>query len=195
MEILKITDSKLKIMLSAEDMKKYKLSRDSVDYNDAKTRRSFSEILSYVKSTHGFNTERDKVLIQFYPSKDGGSELFVTKLGLLSPASEKAIARSGRVTMLEAKRTLYLFDELPSLLRASALLGNGGAYKSSDVYLSDGGEYYLELCERGNDGNIGNATAKILEFARAVPPSSFPYISEHCKRLTRGNALEIFGEL
>ena len=90
MEILKISDSKLKIMLTADDMKKYRLSRDSVDYNDAKTRRSFSEILSYVKSTHGFNTERDKVLIQFYPSKDGGSELFVTKLGLLPPSSERA---------------------------------------------------------------------------------------------------------
>ena len=92
MEVLKITDSKLKIMLSVEDMKKYRLTKDSVDYNDAKTRKSFFDILNQVKLSHGFNVERDKVLIQFYPSKDGSSELFVTKLGILPPSSEKAIS-------------------------------------------------------------------------------------------------------
>ena len=195
MEILKINDSKLKIMLNPDDMKKYRLSRESVDYNDAKTRKSFSEILNHVKNTHGFNTERDKVLIQFYPSKDGGSELFVTKLGVLPSASERTIARSERVTMIGARRTLYYFESLNRLTAAARMLRGIGEYKSTDVYLTDEGEYYLDLCEKTAGEGGTDIASKMLEFSRSVPPSSFAYIREHYKRLTKGNAVELFSAL
>ena len=80
MDVLKISDTKVKIMLTRADVKKFKLDAEKVDYNDAKTRNSIWELLDHVKKHHGWSCENNKLLIQFYPSKDGGAELFVTKL-------------------------------------------------------------------------------------------------------------------
>ena len=38
MEVLKISNTKIKIMLTKEDVEKYSLNVDDVDYNDPKTR-------------------------------------------------------------------------------------------------------------------------------------------------------------
>ena len=84
MEVLKINENKIKIMLSPEDMKNFRLTASELDYNDSMTRQKVFKILEQVKKKHGFDHEGDKLLIQFYPSRDGGSELFVTKLGLLT---------------------------------------------------------------------------------------------------------------
>lgn len=194
MEVLKITDAKLKIMLNADDMKKYRLTHSSVDYNDPKTRKSFFEILNHVKQAHGFNVERDKVLIQFYPSKDGGSELFVTKLGAIPASSERALSKSAGVAMLDPRSSLYVFDELEDLIRTAKLLKIRNIHKSSDVYLGDGGEYYLELCERITERN-GRIFALIGEFGRRLPPSHFTYVCEHAKKLTRSDGIESFSQL
>ena len=109
MELLLISDSKLKVMLSEEDMRRYDLNAETVNYENTETRRAFWKILDEAKERTGFDAASDKVLIQLYPSRDGGCELFVTKLGLIPPVAEKTIAKSNRVTMLAARRGVYLF--------------------------------------------------------------------------------------
>jgi negative regulator of genetic competence, sporulation and motility len=189
MDVLKITDSKLKIMLSADDMKKYRLSQATVDYNDPKTRKSFFEILNHVKQSHGFNVERDKVLIQFYPSKDGGSELFVTKLGTIAASSERALSKSSGVAMLDPRSSLYSFESLDDLIRTAKILKAADIHKSSDVYLGDDGEFYLELCERiGERGT--KASSIISEFGRRMTSHYFAYVAEHARKLTSSDGIE-----
>ena len=192
MEVLKISDSKLKIMLTKADMQKYGLHADKVDYNDAPTRRSFFRILDSIKSTHGFDTEGDKVLIQFYPSRDGGCELFVTKLGLLPVASERAISRSDRVTTLTSKRAFYRFSSLSDLICAVSKLGDIPEAEHCDVYRGEDlpEEYYLEITERAS-GRLGAHSEFdiLLEYAERVDKILFPYITEHCERLSRGDGV------
>ena len=83
MEFLKISSGKVKIMLSAADMQKWKLSSDSKLTGDSILKSRVFKLLDHVKRHYDFEYEGDKLLIQFYPSRDGGAELFVTKLGLL----------------------------------------------------------------------------------------------------------------
>jgi negative regulator of genetic competence, sporulation and motility len=116
MEVLKISDSKVKIMLSYADITKFRLQDGELNYDDPKTRRKIFDILDCVKKHHGFDYEGDKLLIQFYPSKDGGAELFVTKLGILSPESAKVISKSDKITLLNAKRSIYVFESFVDLL-------------------------------------------------------------------------------
>lgn len=190
MEVLKISDSKLKLMLTKGDMHKYGLTGDNPDYNDAEVRRSFFKILDSVKESHGFDGGGDKLLLQYYPSRDGGCELFVTKLGILPLEAERAISRSGRVTLLRARRAIYKFDGALDLMGAVKLIA-GFSVKSSDLYLADDGSYYLDLVERGVGKGSGiSEYARMLEFAKALPPTLFPYITEHCVRLTDGDAIE-----
>ena len=83
MEWIRISQNKLKIMLTAEDARHYELNCEEADYTDMVTRTAFREILTDVKREADFDASEDKVYIQMYPSKEGGCELFVTKVGLL----------------------------------------------------------------------------------------------------------------
>ena len=189
MEVLKINDTKLKLMLSASDMKGFGLIAENIDYNNSGVRKSFFKILDSVKASHGFDAEGDKLLIQYYPDKDGGCELFITKLGLLPPATERAISRSNRITLLQARRVMYRFSDFDSLLSASRLFADD-PHRESDVYLDDNGEYYLEILEKGSGRTNGSEYSRLIEFAHQVPQSSYPYIIEHCERLTDKDAIE-----
>ena len=81
MELILINPSKLKIMLTCEEMKKYELDADTIDYDTTATRKAFWSILDDARSETGFDAASDKVFIQLYPSKKGGCEMYVTKLG------------------------------------------------------------------------------------------------------------------
>ena len=113
MDFLVVSDSKLKIMMSREEMKKYDIDNENIDYDNPKTRRSFWRILDAARTGCGFEASGDKVLIQFYPSKDG-SEIFVTKLGVVSSGTEKTIAKSSKIAMLSSRVVIYRFSSFSS---------------------------------------------------------------------------------
>ena len=83
MEIIMISDSKIKVMLSADDLKGFDLDTASLDYSNTETKRMFWDILSRAKHSIGFDTDGHRVLVQLYPSRCGGCEMFVTRLSCL----------------------------------------------------------------------------------------------------------------
>lgn len=182
MEFLVVTDTKLKIILSVSDMKKYGIDGADINYDEPKVRRSFWRILDEAKSAVGFDVAGDKVLIQFYPSKDG-SEIFVTKLGLLPQGAERAISRSGRVAMLSCKPVVYKFENLENLLGAVRLMENCGAEYSSRAFCDSGGEYYIITEQRRTVCENTGEFSPISEYGKEVPATLAPYIKEHSSEL------------
>lgn len=81
MELIVISESKLKIMLTAPDMAHYELEGSPMDCADAHTRAAFRHIFDDARQEIGFDTEGERLFIQLYASKEGGCEIFVTKLG------------------------------------------------------------------------------------------------------------------
>ncbi len=81
MELIVISDSKLKIMLTAPDMIRYKLEGSCKDCTDVKTRAAFRHIFDDARREIGFDTEGERLFVQMYASREGGCEIFVTKLG------------------------------------------------------------------------------------------------------------------
>ena len=81
MELIVISESKLKIMLSAPDMAKYELESARMDCRDIHTREAFRHIFDDARTKIGFDTEGERLFVQLYTSKEGGCEIFVTKLG------------------------------------------------------------------------------------------------------------------
>ena len=113
MELILISDKKLKVMLSASDMQKYELDNDTIDYDNTETRRAFWQILDEAKHKTGFDAASEKVFIQVYPSRGGGCEMYVTKLGALSSAlPEDALSRKTSFSMLRGRIGIYHFDTL-----------------------------------------------------------------------------------
>ncbi len=81
MELIVISDSKLKIMLTAPDMIRYDLEGSCKDCTDDKTRAAFRHIFDDARREIGFDTEGERLFVQMYASREGGCEIFVTKLG------------------------------------------------------------------------------------------------------------------
>lgn len=195
MELLFISDSKLKVMLTEEDMRKYDLNAEKANYDNTETRRAFWEILDEAKHRTGFDAASDKVLIQLYPSRDGGCELFVTKLGLVPSIAEKTIAKSNRVTMLAARRGVYAFGTLTDLLLASRAVEKIPSVKESDAYFSDDGRYYLLVEERGGKNEGTDGTSRLSEFGESLPTTLADYIREHGICLVEKNAIACLSAL
>ena len=89
MEIIMISDCKLKVMLGEEDLKQFEIKAEQLDYSNTETKRMFWDILNRAKHQTGFDTDGQRVLVQLYPSKQGGCEMFVTKIGLLYSENEE----------------------------------------------------------------------------------------------------------
>lgn len=81
MELIVISQSKLKIMLTAPDMQYYELQGNHINCVDENTRRAFRHIFDDARLQVGFDTAGERLFVQLYASRDGGCEIFVTKLG------------------------------------------------------------------------------------------------------------------
>ena len=82
-----ISGEKLKVMLSSADMEYYAISCDMLDSGNAQSRCAFRKILEDARGQCGFDAAGAKVFVQVFPSKEGGCEMFVTKLGDTSKMS------------------------------------------------------------------------------------------------------------
>ena len=182
MEFLVVSDSKLKIMMSKEDMIKYEIDGEDIDYDNPKVRRSFWRILDAAKESCGFNVAGDKILIQFYPSKDG-SEVFVTKLGILSDGAEKAISKSSKVAMLTTKRAIYQFSSFKSLVTAAKIIKNEELERRPKAYFDESGAYYIIADERRGASGKNSEITPISEFGKELPSTISGYVAEHSSEI------------
>ena len=184
MEFLLIGDSKLKIIMSETDVQEYGLEGE---YTSPSTRRAFWRVLAIAEGEVGFRAAGDKLLIQFYPLKAGGCEVFVTKLGLLSKESARMVTDSERVTTLAHRRSYYAFDGL-DMARAFACSLNE-PYPTADLFVADGGGCYLAIEEYTKGGETVEFPI-ILEFSRQLTADLEYYITEHLPRIREGDAIE-----
>ena len=119
MELLLISQNKLKIMMTSQDMENYELNISGPVREDFRSRRAFRNILAEAKQRTGFDALGEKIYIQLYPSKCGGCEMFVTKLG--TPRSKEDPENLYKEpSFCEIKRfpgnSYYRFERLSDLL-------------------------------------------------------------------------------
>ena len=176
MEFLVINESKLKIIMTPADTERYDFSAANADYDSPDTRRIFWRIIDEATETVGFDPKGDKILIQFYPSRDGGCEIFVTKLGALSASAARLVSRSENVTMLSRESYLYMFSDMSSLKRALMTVPPDLLPKS-EVYEAPSGQMLLCVEERG--GGRGGEYPALGEFAVRLPKEMIHYAREH----------------
>ena len=195
LEFLLIGESKIKIVLNREETEKYKLDTAIPDISCPGARRTFWRILDMARAEVGFDPAGDKVLIQLYPVKSGGCEIFVTKLGILSESSARLVSKSDRIAMLSKKSSVYSFDCLDYIISAArAVKSRSQSFDlKSDVY-TDSERYYLSIEEYGKGGEPIEFPC-ILEFGSVITADLSSYITEHADRLTDGDGIERFSRL
>ncbi len=181
MEWIQISTNKLKIMLTAEDTRHYELDCEGSDYADVMTRAAFRDILRDVRKKSGFDASEDKVYIQMYPSKEGGCELFVTKIGLLVTNSlHEELPRKAGIAPLppltEEMEACYIFDSLQTLLSLCRVLRDKEVAQSS-AFRDERGRWWLSLTTRSDPPHI-----------------QLPFLKEYGREVAREDARRYLGE-
>lgn len=167
MELIQIGENRLKVMLTEEDMKRYAIEFELLDYGNTETRRAIWSILDEAKQQIGFDAARDKVYIQAFRGRAGGCELFVS-------CSEREDA---------PRRLLYAFESARQLaavcrhLEARRFAGEGSAFSGDD------GRFYL-LLETDETEKRHDPLAFIEEFGEELPCRA-EFLAEHAKLLCR----------
>ena len=210
MEMIMIGQSKLKVMLTREDLEEFELETDDLDYQKTETKRMFWDILGRAKHAVGFDTDGERVLLQLYPSRSGGCELFITKLGILSGAecdrkglccdTERAVLHCDVYSQSDSEgqeTSVYSFEGAASALSACRRLLASGYDRDSTAYVCDNGRIYLTLYD------VDLASLPLLDEysflseygSREDAEFLMPFLSEHGTILCAHAAVEHLGVL
>ncbi|MCQ2385803.1 MAG: adaptor protein MecA [Clostridia bacterium] len=134
MDLIRINQEKIKILLTKEDMEEYGLAEDSLDYGNPETRSAIRKLLETARQTKGFDALKERVFIQVFPGLKEGCEIYVTLLndkktekgrknrfhlyrfsddGLLSDALRALSVQggTGRVSLFALNGVFYLYTE------------------------------------------------------------------------------------
>ncbi len=215
MDLIRINDNKVKIMLTPSDMQCYDLNTDTLDYTDEGTRRALRTIFHEVRDRMGFDTEGTQIYVQLYPSREGGCEMFVTKTGPSGALGDKKESSSPTVRgnssftrtqtdpASESKRErafAFAFENIEHLLTICHRLNQSGYGGDSAAFRSEDGRYYLLLSDRGCRSSspwISHATlAFIHEYGRQESVDAVRlYIHEHGRIICEKNAVPQLAKL
>lgn len=187
MELIRISDSKLKIVLSSADMEQYGIRCDTADYANTETRRAVWTILDEAKKQTGFDAGGNRVYIQMYPSRGGGCELYVTK--------REGRACVGAKDTQKSSLGMYRFSCLGHLLSVCSLLQKGGFLGESSAY-AEGERYYLVLREMHTHADAAHKNAFIEEYGERLSGSErLSYIEEYATPILPSDAVGVLSSL
>ncbi len=190
MELIVIDERRIKLMLTAEDMKAYRSAAE-----ESGTGEALRGILRDAGEKCGYRGDgmRGRIYVEMYPSKTGGCEVFVTKL---AERENRTSMKSGNERMLAEYRNyifrgrvIYRFETMPVLLGACAGLMQSGYRGESSAYREETagcGAYYLIL------EHESHVAAEHL--GSLCKSSVYYYINEHCRKLC-ADAVPILGKL
>ena len=151
MELIRISDSKLKIMLTPTDMHQFEFSTDGFGNDSEQMHRSFRLLLDEVRRQSGFEADDHRISVQYFPSREGGCEMFISNLSgdkerapyALTPAQGMQPATRSRGSF--SRSFAYRFDGMGELLSVCRRLLPMDYISASSAYRDDAGRYYLLL--------------------------------------------------
>lgn len=215
MELIVISESKLKIMLSAPDMAHYNLQTLRTRGTDADTRAAFRKIFEDARAEIGFDTQGERLFIQLYDSLEGGCEIFVTKLGsneLHRPSARHEnqplsfdgakprltpSASEGEKKLLD---NIYSQDEEGEEMADHPLRLTGTTSHATKAFVFESTEHMLIICHRllregyrgrssayiGDDGATWYLFLDIPDMVLFDLPIHFAYLNEYASQTDPG---------
>ena len=158
MELIRISNRKLKIMLTPTDMCQFHLNPDSLEKGSPQMRHAFRLLFEEIRKQTDFDADDRHISVQYFPSREGGCEMFISHLKAedeVSCAQERLLPSGAESSpaMLPAKRNCgkyrkecaYSFVSIEDLLRACQRLKRSGYIGGSEVWRDDRGIYSLLL--------------------------------------------------
>ena len=204
MELIRINASRLKIMLTPTDMCHFELDAESLGDDSNKMQRAFRLLLKEIGEQIDFDTDGKGLSVQFFPSREGGCEMFVSRLSGDGAEVEEANlhlpVRTGKEALQLSPQTrggsfrrecAYRFDELSALLAACHRLYLSGFLCESAAYHDNGGDYFLILTLfTATPFSTPEELEFLVEYGQIENAAWLrTYIREHATLICDGNAV------
>ena len=197
MELIVINENKLKITLTESDMKQYSLDSNTIDYDNTETRKAFWNILDEVKHQTGFDAASQKVFIQLYPSKEGGCEMYVTKIcpARKSPELDSS-SELHRLQPLHKRRAAYSFRSIEDLISVCRRLYEIGFSDKSSAWRAFT-DYFLIIEEPEENAYLPlTESSFIFEYGKSENlKNTLLFLHEHADCICNEDAVEKLSNL
>lgn len=197
MELIVINENKLKITLSESDMKQYSLDCNTIDYDNTETRKAFWNILDEVKHKTGFDAASQKIFIQLYPSKEGGCEMYVTKLGERHKKDDSE-QELYKLHPLHKRRAAYSFTSVDDIISVCRRLAEIGFSDKSSVWRSHIDDKYFLILEEPEENAYLPLTESsfIFEYGKSENlKHTLLFLHEQADCISDGDAVETLANL
>lgn len=202
MELILISETKLKIMLTADDMESNGISEDLLTYGEKDVRKMFEGILEEAKIKTGFDSNVGRLVIQVYPSKGGGCEVYFIR----KSDSERFLGAKEKAPIQRKKKEycVYLFEGIADVVTVCALLKLSGYTNESALYTDKDNKgdsrYYLVLQEEIPTNDRGRKRKNMCKSDLAAEygtrfggRDAMLYISERAYPMIKENAVDAIG--
>lgn len=195
LELIMINSEKIKIMLTREDMTKYNIHMYSLGHTGSAIKEAFGEVLSDIKTRTGFDTLSSKTILQVYPSRDGGCEVYITRLKndlkLKNGEKHECAGQSTNITVKRwLEKVIFSFEKLTDTIDACRLLYLSGYDKSSSLYLCDDTYYLFLETEIKPKGRYDELTS-LCDFGKRLECKiTQAFICEHGELIVPDRAVE-----
>ncbi len=206
MELIRINRQKLKIMLTPSDMTHYHLNTQELEQDFGQAQGAFRRFLDDIRQKTDFAFDDRRISIQFFPSREGGCELFLSSL--LPPDGEredekKRPNRSLPVSVRPSRgsdlgrESAYRFTEIEHLLRVCARLSRMGYIAKSEAWRDERGFYYLLLhVQSPSLFSLPDELAFLTEYGKVENAAMLRiYFREHGSLIATPNAVERLSSL
>lgn len=174
MELIIINEYKIKIVMTEQDMLDYGLDENEFYCSVTNTRDILEKIIHKSGIRTGFENinKSERLLLQLYPEKSGGCELYVTRLEM-ELGEETAVRRDNENKALVlsesgqlregANELAFSFEDLRAVSMACRELKSCAFSGESSLYFGKNKKYYLFLCE-ADENKKGPSTELLSEF-------------------------------
>lgn len=182
MEIIRIGENKLKLILTDEDLEKHHLKFETLNYDNTETRRILWQILDEAKQKTGFDAAAEKTLVQAYPGRKSGCEIYVTRL-------------NARTSSVRGRHSVFRFEDASELFTVCYELSRRGRHYEAALYEDEKEHYYLCIKEPPvssiQKDELLSPLSFIEEYGQKLKGNTFfSYIKEHGACLIDAGAIE-----
>ena len=189
MELTLISENKIKISLTRQDLDEHGITSDALDYDNTETRRVFWTLLDEARKKTGFDAAKNRIFIQIYPSRDGGCELFVSKITDTDEDNRyKTEARKGNEK--RTAKAVYRFEKMQELISVCKRLHTLGYRGRASAYSEDKTRFFLSFDETVSQAELVGEYGE-----RQSTEGALLYIKEHCVTICEGEAVSRLAKL
>jgi adapter protein MecA 1/2 len=193
MKIEKLGFNKLKVSLTALDLRSLDLNLEKRNADADEIKRAFIRLIKIAEKETGFALNNSKLVIEAIPDNEDGFIVFVTKLNEPVPArrSRRKPVLKPKIPLPKTHSSLFRFENIEDVISLARLLRRVFIGKSS-LY-AYGGAYYLALFKsRTTMPGYGRACLLASEFGSRVFRASIneTFLAEHGRAVVLHKAAE-----